>query len=71
MGGQYPLSEVRDLYYFGTHDLSLPDFSVFIIDGGMASVVDKGPNIRFMTVIQNDICELALLRTEEEHSQVS
>ena len=56
---------------FGTHVSSLPDFSVFIIEGGMARVIDKGLNTHFFTVFQNDICELALFRTEDEHSQVS
>lgn len=52
----------------------LPDFSVFIIEGGVASVVDKGPHTRLFValgVFQNDVCELALFRTEDEHGQVS
>lgn len=57
--------------WFGTHDPSLPDFSVFIIEGGMARAADKSPNILFFTVFQNDVCEHCLFRAEDKHSQVS
>lgn len=56
---------------FETHDPSLPDVSIFIIEGGMARVVDKGPDTQIFTVFQNDVCELSLFYTEDEHSQVS
>lgn len=49
----------------------LPDFSVFIIESGMARVVDKGPETHFFTVFQNDICELSLFRTEDEQSHIT
>lgn len=35
---------------FGTPNPNLPDFSVFIIEGGMARVVDKGLDTPFFTV---------------------
>lgn len=56
---------------FGTHAPGLPDVSIFVMEGGMARVVDKGPDARFCTVFQNDVRELALFYTEDEHSQVS
>lgn len=56
---------------FGTHAPGLPDVSIFIMEGGMARVVDKGPDACFCTVFQNDVRELALFYTEDEHSQVS
>lgn len=56
---------------FGTLNPNLPDFSVFIIEGGMARVVDKGLDTPFFTVFQDDVCELSLLCTEDEHSQAS
>lgn len=56
---------------FGTHAPGLPDVSIFIMEGGMARVVDKGPDAGFCTVFQNDVSELALFYTEDEHSQVS
>lgn len=56
---------------FGTHDPNLPDFSIFIIEGGMATVVDKGPDTSFFTVFQNDVCVLSIFCAEDEHSQPS
>ena len=56
---------------FGTPDPSIPDFSVFIIEGGMARVVDEGLDTPFFTVFQNDVCELSLFCIEDEQSQVS
>lgn len=56
---------------FGTHAPGLPDVSIFIMEGGMARVVDKGPDACFCTVFQNDVHELAFFYTEDEHSQVS
>ena len=56
---------------FGTPDPSIPDFSVFIIEGGMARVVDEGLDTPFFTVFQNDVCELSLFCIVDEQSQVS
>lgn len=54
----------------GTHGPHSPDFSVVVMEGGVAAVVDEGLHLHFFAVFQNDVRELALCRAEDEQSQV-
>lgn len=66
-----PTASARGAVFVTRGPPRLPDASLFIIEGGVAGVVDKGPDTRLSTVFQDDVRELALFHTEDEHSQVS
>lgn len=53
--------------------LSLPDRAIFIVEGGVAGVVDECPDTPIFAIFQNNVLvyEGPLFRAEDEHSQVA